>query len=91
MAVDFAAKAFPEVRPETKLEDPAPLMHAPVSPYLPALDAVPAGSRVALGAAGLAAIAGTLFVIARLRPRPARHAGSAWNSHGMGVARWVRS
>jgi nitrous oxidase accessory protein len=73
-AIDFAAKAFPETRPETKLEDPAPLMSAPVSPYLPTTGAISSGSRFVLGAAGLAAIAFVLAAVARLRPRPVRAA-----------------
>jgi nitrous oxidase accessory protein len=71
-AIDFAAKAFPEVRPETKLEDPAPLMSAPVSPLLPPLEAASTGSRAALGIAGLVAIAVPALVVAQLRARPVR-------------------
>jgi nitrous oxidase accessory protein len=68
MAVDFAAKAFPEVRPEVKFEDPAPLMAAPVSPYLPPVDAASEGSRVTLGIVSTLALIGVVFFILRLRP-----------------------
>ncbi len=74
MAIDFAAKAFPETRPETKLEDPTPLMSAPVSPYLPATGSISSGSRFALGAAGLVAVVLVLAAVERLRPRPTRKA-----------------
>jgi nitrous oxidase accessory protein len=72
MAIDFAARAFPETRPETKLEDPAPLMSAPVSPYLPATAAISSGSRFTLGVVGLVAVALVLAAVARLRARPLR-------------------
>jgi nitrous oxidase accessory protein len=53
MAVDFAAKALPSVRPQTKLEDPYPL----VNPFQSALlsDAKTSGNRVrvATGITGL--------------------------------------
>jgi len=68
LALDFAAKAFPEVRPETKFEDPAPLMQAPRSPYLPPVAAAPTGSRLALGVASSLALIASLAVVLRLRP-----------------------
>ena len=83
-AIDFAAKAFPEVRPETKLEDPAPLMAPPVSDRLPPLEPASAGSRLALGLAGLVAVAGTLAAVYWLRPRPARAARRPRLVLGMG-------
>jgi hypothetical protein len=72
MAIDFAAKAMPEVRPETKLEDPAPLMSAAVSPLLPPLETANAGSRLVLGFGGFAALAGAVAGVLQLRPRPTR-------------------
>jgi nitrous oxidase accessory protein len=66
-AIDFAAKAFPETRPETKLEDPAPLMSPPVSPYLPSPADISSGSRFALGAFGFLAVTLVLVAVARLR------------------------
>jgi nitrous oxidase accessory protein len=76
MAIDFAAKAFPQARPETKLEDPAPLMSPPVSSSLPATTGISSSSRLGLGAVGLAAVAGVLFAIGRLRTRPLRATAS---------------
>lgn len=74
MAIDFAAKAVPEIRPQMKLEDPAPLMTAPASPLLPPLEPVPGGARVILGAGGLLTMAGAAIVVARMRPAPAHWA-----------------
>ncbi|MER3436157.1 MAG: nitrous oxide reductase family maturation protein NosD [Chloroflexota bacterium] len=85
MAVDFAAKAFPEVRPEVKFEDPAPLMSAPVSPYLPPIDATSRASRVMLGILSTLAIIGVLAAIRRLRPAtvPARLRVSPMRARGV--------
>ncbi len=85
MAVDFAAKAFPEVRPEIKFEDPAPLMAAPVSPHLPPADAASQGSRMILGIASTLALIGALAAIRRLRPAavPARFGLSPMRARGV--------
>ena len=66
LAVDFAAKAMPVARPETKLEDPAPLMTTSRDPLLPPA-AEPGGSRTALGLAGLAVAAGAAGAALALR------------------------
>ncbi len=69
MAIDFAAKAFPGVRPETKLEDTAPLISPIHSEYLPQLEQMTGGSRFVTGALGVLAVAGGAALILRLRPR----------------------
>lgn len=73
MAIDFAARAFPSVRPQTKFEDPAPLMDPPVSPLLPALEEPATSSRLLVGGAGLLAVVGVLggwfLILPRRRAR----------------------
>ncbi len=69
MAIDFAAKAFPGVRPETKLEDPSPLITPSVSPFLPAPEQLSGGSRLVVGGFGLVSAAGAFALIGRLRPK----------------------
>lgn len=69
MAVDFAAKAFPAVRPEVKLEDPSPLMAPVASAKLPPPPRMAAGSRVATGGLGLAFVVATALVLSWTRPR----------------------
>ncbi|MCS7222397.1 MAG: nitrous oxide reductase family maturation protein NosD [Anaerolineae bacterium] len=63
-AVDFAARAFPLVKPQPKLTDDRPLM-APVIPE--GLPALPQPSRQPLGIAsvGLLAVTATLTLLAR--------------------------
>ena len=53
-AIDFAARAMPEVRPEVKLSDPAPLMAPVAHQALPPLTPVSPGARAGLAVAGLA-------------------------------------
>ncbi|MCC6315549.1 MAG: nitrous oxide reductase family maturation protein NosD [Thermomicrobiales bacterium] len=67
MAVDFAARAAPEVRPETKLEDPAPLMRPAPHAALPVAPAADPGARLAMGGAGRALAAVSLGTIVALR------------------------
>jgi nitrous oxidase accessory protein len=71
MAVDFAAKAMPRVRPQIKLEDPAPLMQPISSAELPPVE--PAGNRVrtATAVAGIALLAPALAAMVWARPRRA--------------------
>lgn len=69
MAVDFAAKAMPRVRPQTKLEDPAPLMAPHASPALPAVPAAGAGVRTLAAVAGIGLLAPAVAAIAWARPR----------------------
>jgi nitrous oxidase accessory protein len=66
-AVDFAAKAFPGVRPEQKLSDPHPLMSPRVSSYLPPLESMSTGSRSVTGGIGLAAILAGIASLAWIR------------------------
>jgi nitrous oxidase accessory protein len=66
-AIDFAARAFPTFRPETKLEDTAPLMSPPRSALLPPATAHSSEQRLAFGLFGGIAIVGVLAVISRLR------------------------
>lgn len=63
MAIDFAAKALPSVRPQTKLEDPHPLVKPFHSTLLP--DAETSGSqvRVLTGLVGLLFAAPAALVI----------------------------
>lgn len=81
LAIDFAARAMPEVRPEIKLTDAAPLMAPVAHPALPPVEPVSptarTGSVIAgLALAGLAAIA----YLALRRPRAALPRPSAPSS-----------
>ncbi|HEX3302332.1 MAG TPA: nitrous oxide reductase family maturation protein NosD [Thermomicrobiales bacterium] len=69
MAVDFAAKALPSVRPQTKLEDPHPLVNPVQSALLP--DATTAGNRtrVLTGATGLLFAIPAIVVVGWGRPK----------------------
>lgn len=70
-AIDFAARAFPQVRPQMKLEDPAPLMRPVMPAGLPETgEAMTTRARALTGAAGLAAAIGGLAMIGALRRRP---------------------
>jgi nitrous oxidase accessory protein len=62
-AIDFAAKAFPEVRPRTRFIDDAPLMSPPVDAVLPAAAQASDISRALSGLFGLVAVAGALALI----------------------------
>jgi nitrous oxidase accessory protein len=66
-AIDFAARAFPSFRPETKLEDTAPLMSPPRSALLPAVSTQSSPQRLAFGLFGAITTAGALAIIRRLR------------------------
>lgn len=68
LAIDFAARAFPSVRPETKFEDSAPLMEPPFSALLPPVERAGSTSRLALGGAGGLAVAAVLAALVALRP-----------------------
>jgi nitrous oxidase accessory protein len=68
-AVDFAAEAFPAARPETKLEDPAPLIAPAVSSHLPEPVAMETGSRVVIGLAGFLFVAAGMAAVVAMRPR----------------------
>jgi nitrous oxidase accessory protein len=73
MAVDFAAKALPSVRPQTKLEDPAPLVNPVQSELLP--DATPTStrSRLVTGAAGLTFAVPAVVIVLWSRPKRQAH------------------
>jgi ABC-type multidrug transport system ATPase subunit len=73
-AIDFAAKAFPEVRPRTRFVDDAPLMSPPVDTVLPAAVKASGAGRALSGLLGLAAVAGALAIIVVERRRPGRSA-----------------
>lgn len=75
-AVDFAARAFPFIRPQPKLEDEGPLM-APVIPAnLPALPP-PDGLPLGAASAGLMGLALALGLLLNLNIRGVRPAASA--------------
>lgn len=69
-ALDFAARATPTVRPETKLIDAAPLMAPVAHPALPAIAAGPPQARLGLTLSGLvlASAAAAAYLLLR---RPA--------------------
>jgi nitrous oxidase accessory protein len=69
MAVDFAAKALPSVRPQMKLEDPHPLVNPVQSALLP--DAKTAGNqtRVLTGITGLLFAVPAIVVVGWGRPQ----------------------
>jgi nitrous oxidase accessory protein len=67
-ALDFAARAFPVVRPQPKLEDSAPLM-APQVPAAPALPAAEDSGTWWRWAAGLLLLPAALVLLPRLRRR----------------------
>jgi nitrous oxidase accessory protein len=80
-ALDFAAKAFPVVRPQPKLEDSAPMM-APRMPVAPPLPASPDRATWFVVAAVLVAISAVLGSLPRLRRRryvlpPVPHTGTS--------------
>jgi nitrous oxidase accessory protein len=81
-AVDFAARAMPTMRPEVKLEDPAPLMTPVAHPALPPLAKTAPSAQIALAAIGLALCGAAIvaFVVLRRAPglslRPAPLSGS---------------
>jgi nitrous oxidase accessory protein len=68
-AVDFAARAMPFARPETKLADPAPLMAPVAHPALPPLAAEQPGDRLMLAASGTALAGAAVFGYLALRRR----------------------
>lgn len=57
MAIDFAARALPSVRPQVKLEDPSPLMNPVES------GALPVAAEASTRTRSLTALAGFLFAI----------------------------
>ena len=73
-ALDFAARAMPTIRPETKLTDEAPLMAPAVHPALPPIAAAAFVPRLELLLSGLtlsaAAAAAYLKLRLPLRRRP---------------------
>jgi nitrous oxidase accessory protein len=90
-AIDFAAKAFPSVRPRTKLEDAAPLMQPPGALGLPALPERSTPERIGQGAAGLlvAMLALGLVVTVRRRTRTVTESdnGNPHDRNGMAMTR----
>lgn len=69
MAIDFAAEAFPAVRPRTRFVDDAPLMRAPAVAELPAMAGQSSGQRLAGGFAWLLVAGGALGLILSIRRR----------------------
>ncbi|RIK36550.1 MAG: nitrous oxide reductase family maturation protein NosD [Chloroflexi bacterium] len=69
LAIDFAARAFPSVRPETKFEDAAPLMRPRVSEKLPPTPVAETGPRLVLGGMGAVAVLATAGALYLLSPR----------------------
>jgi len=69
MAVDFAAKALPSVRPQTKLEDPHPLVNPVQSTLLPNATTAGNRTRVLTGATGLLFAIPAIVVVGWGRPR----------------------
>jgi nitrous oxidase accessory protein len=68
LAVDFAAKALPSVRPQTKLEDPAPLVNPVQSELLPHATPTSNRSRLLTGVAGLGFAAPAIVIVLWSRP-----------------------
>ncbi len=68
-AVDFAARAFPAVRPQPKLADAEPRMRPLALALVPPL---PHGARGGWSRAAAGLLAGALLVLAVPRPRPRR-------------------
>ena len=75
-AIDLAARAFPLVRPEVKLTDPAPLVRPAVPAGLPAVGGSPRAAAASASAALLALVL-AVSVAPRLRPRRAAAARPA--------------
>ncbi|HLI52089.1 MAG TPA: nitrous oxide reductase family maturation protein NosD, partial [Thermomicrobiaceae bacterium] len=69
-AIDFAAKAFPDVRPQTKLVDAGPLMKPVLPAGLPAMPSMTTSHRFELGTLGILTVIGGLAMIVSLRRRP---------------------
>ena len=69
MAIDFAAQAFPAVRPRTRFVDDAPLMSPPAIAELPQMAAASTGQRLASGLVWLLVAGGTLGLILSMRRR----------------------
>ena len=69
MAVDFAAKALPTVRPQIKLEDPHPMVNPIRSELLPDAEATSNRSRILTGAFGLLFAMPAVWIVAWGRPQ----------------------
>lgn len=82
-AIDFAARAFPIVRPQPKLTDPAPRLVAPLPTGAPPLVAGPPATGAGLAAAaallagGLALLSLPRALLSRSGGAPGRRAGRA--------------
>jgi nitrous oxidase accessory protein len=69
LGVDFAARAFPAVRPQPKLVDTGPLVRPPDSPDLPPVPGTSTTNRLLTGGLGLTGIAAFAAGVGRLRRR----------------------
>jgi nitrous oxidase accessory protein len=68
-AVDMAGRAFPDLRPEPKLVDPAPQVAVPGFPPLSAEDAPTSPEGVLAAAAAMLVLAGAILALTRTRRR----------------------
>ncbi len=80
MAIDFAAEAFPSVRPEIRFEDPAPLMSPVQSDLLPPVESSDPTKRFLLAIAG-----GLIGVVALIGVRKLRRQ-QVWDTGSGGQA-----
>jgi nitrous oxidase accessory protein len=74
MAIDFASRAVPSVRPQTRFEDTAPLMKPPAVVGLPAVPGATTTTRLGWAGAGLAAALGAVITAIAIRRRPSPRA-----------------
>jgi nitrous oxidase accessory protein len=81
LGIDFAARAFPAVRPQPKLIDTGPLMQPVRSPDLPPVQGTSIRDRLITGGLGLVGIAAFVAGAGRLRRREDRVASPENDAH----------